>query len=154
MEPVPHIKARLHEKGVLDISWSSAVSTKILSSGLDRKVVLFDIKTGSLMEFPHQKEVTSVDFLNDVSAVSLESDEFFISGTINGYVRLWNVGLKKPVDFHALDNEAAIHTLRFTPDNKQILVGSEKGLLIVLDHEMNRYLHTLTLVCSIRQGST
>ena len=62
-----HIKAQLHDKGILDLSWSSAVSTKILTCGLDRKVVLFDIKTGHLTEFPHKREVTSVDFLNDVS---------------------------------------------------------------------------------------
>lgn len=62
-----HIKANLHSKGILDLSWSSAVSTKILTCGLDKKVVLFDIKNGHLTEFPHEKEVTSVDFLADVS---------------------------------------------------------------------------------------
>ncbi|KAK4345560.1 hypothetical protein RND71_035736 [Anisodus tanguticus] len=102
-----------HQDDVLNLSWSS--SKQLLSSSMDKTVRLWDIETQSCLKmFAH----------NDYGEIPLD-DDHFISGSLDGKVRIWNVSDRKVVDW--TDLHEMVTATCYSPDGEGALIGSHKG---------------------------
>ena len=80
-----------HKGDVLDLCWSH--TDWLLSSSMDKTVRLwYTTMNECLRIFAHQDFVTAIDF-NPVN------DKYFVSGSLDGKMRLWNIPDHKVVDW-------------------------------------------------------
>lgn len=108
---------RGHLNDVLDLSWSK--SQCLLSSSMDKTVKLWHMSRKSCVKtFSHSDYVTCIQF-NPVD------DRFFISGSLDEKVRIWNIPDRQIVDWN--DLHEMITAACYTPDGQGALVGSHKG---------------------------
>lgn len=106
-----------HSSDVLDLAWSS--SNCILSSSKDKTVRLWQLGCDeSLNVFAHSDYVTCIHF-NPVD------DNYFISGSIDGKVRIWGLAEKRVVDW--TDVRDVITAICYQPDGQGFIVGSITG---------------------------
>ncbi|KAG2275362.1 hypothetical protein Bca4012_044597 [Brassica carinata] len=108
---------RGHAGEVLDISWSK--DNSLLSASMDKTVRLW--KLGSNVcrgVFPHNGYVTSVQF-NPVN------ENYFMSGSIDGKVRIWNISGCNVVDW--ADLKDIISAVCYRPDGQGGIIGSLTG---------------------------
>ncbi|CEH16150.1 WD40 repeat-containing protein [Ceraceosorus bombacis] len=84
-EPVREFRG--HTNDVLDLSWSKGGF--LLSASMDKTARLWHLSTPNpLVSFVHGDFVTSASF-------HPKDDRFFLSGSLDGKLRLWNIPLKR-----------------------------------------------------------
>ncbi|KAH9719017.1 hypothetical protein KPL70_005665 [Citrus sinensis] len=106
-----------HSSEVLDLSWSK--NGFLLSSSADKTVRLWQVGIGRCLRvFSHNNYVTSVAF-NPVD------DNYFISGSIDGKVRIWEVRRCQVVDY--TDIREIVSAVCYCPDGKGGIVGTMTG---------------------------
>ncbi|CAK9319981.1 unnamed protein product [Citrullus colocynthis] len=107
-----------HLDDILDLSWSSD-SQLLLSSSCDKTVRLWDMETKSCLKmFAHNDYVTCIQF-NPVD------DDYFISGSLDAKVRIWNIPDRYVVDW--TDLHEMVTAACYTPDGQGAIIGSHKG---------------------------
>ncbi|XP_019462813.1 PREDICTED: WD repeat-containing protein 44-like [Lupinus angustifolius] len=106
-----------HSSDVLDLAWSN--SDILLSSSMDKTVRLWQIGCNHCLSvFHHNDYVTCVQF-NPVD------DKYFISGSIDGKVRIWGICEERVVDW--ADIRDVISAISYQHDGKGFVVGSVTG---------------------------
>ncbi|CAL0306652.1 unnamed protein product [Lupinus luteus] len=106
-----------HFSDVLDLSWSN--SDILLSSSMDRTVRLWRIGCNQCLSiFHHNDYVTCIQF-NPVD------ENYFISGSIDGKVRIWGIREERVVDW--ADIRDVISAISYQKDGKGFVVGSITG---------------------------
>ncbi|KAK8951437.1 hypothetical protein KSP39_PZI003599 [Platanthera zijinensis] len=106
-----------HTSDILDLSWST--SDCLITSSMDKTVRMWKVGfDGCLQIFQHNDYVTCIQF-NPVD------ERYFISGSIDGKVRIWNVYKKQVVDW--VDIRDIVTSLCYQPDGKGFVVGSING---------------------------
>lgn len=107
-----------HLDGVLDLSWSPS-QYLLLSSSMDQTVRLWNLEHQSCLKiFSHSDYVTCIQF-NPVD------DRYFISGSLDGKVRIWSIPDRRVVDWN--DIREVVSAACYTPDGQGGLVGSITG---------------------------
>lgn len=125
-----------HSGEVLDLSWSK--NKFILSSSVDKTVRLWQVGCDQCLKvFYHSNYVTCVQF-NPVD------DDSFISGSIDGKVRIWAISGCQVVDW--TDINEIVTAVCYRPDGKGIIVGSIAGNCRFYDASDNR-LQLYTQLC-------
>ncbi|XP_016476710.1 uncharacterized protein LOC107798251 [Nicotiana tabacum] len=106
-----------HTAGILDLAWSS--SNCLLSSSMDETVRLWEVGSdGCHGVFPHNNYVTCIQF-NPVN------ENIFISGSIDGKVRIWGVPEKRVVEW--ADVHDLVTAVAYQPNGKGFIVGCISG---------------------------
>lgn len=106
-----------HSSDVLDLAWSN--SDILLSSSMDRTVRLWQIGCNQCLSvFDHNDYVTCIQF-NPVD------ENYFISGSIDGKVRIWGIREERVVDW--ADIREVISAISYQQDGKGFVVGSVTG---------------------------
>ncbi|KAI0507738.1 hypothetical protein KFK09_013866 [Dendrobium nobile] len=106
-----------HTSDILDLSWSN--SNCLLTSSMDKTVRMWKVGfDGCLKIFQHNDYVTCIQF-NPVD------ERYFISGSIDGKVRIWSVSESQVVDW--ADIRDIVTSLCYRPDGKGFVVGSING---------------------------
>jgi WD40 repeat protein len=117
LDPTPYRRYKGHKKDVLDLSWSS--SNFLFSASMDKTVRLWHVSVDECLKiFRHNDFVTSI-------AVHPLNEALFLSGSIDGKVRLWNVPnatVNSWVDIHDM-----VTALNFNTDGSKAVVGSMRG---------------------------
>ncbi|KAJ4951551.1 hypothetical protein NE237_028383 [Protea cynaroides] len=117
-----------HVGDVLDLSWSK--SNFLLSSSQDKTVRLWKVGSDECLNvFHHNNYVTCIQF-NPVD------DRYFISGSIDGKVRLWGVPEQRVVDW--ADARDIITAICYQSDGQRCIVGSITGNCRFYDSSGNR----------------
>ncbi|XVF22346.1 hypothetical protein REPUB_Repub12eG0164500 [Reevesia pubescens] len=102
---------------VLDLSWSK--NKHILSSSVDKTVRLWQVGYDECQKvFSHNNYVTCVQF-NPVD------DDYFISGSIDGKVRIWAIPGCQVIDW--TDMTDIVTAVCYRPDGKGAIIGSMNG---------------------------
>ena len=106
-----------HRGDILDLCWSH--TDWLLSSSMDKTVRLwYTTMEECLRIFTHQDFVTSIVF-NPVN------DKFFMSGSLDGKIRLWNIPDLRVVDW--VDIGEMVTSCAFSADGERSVVGTHKG---------------------------
>uniref|UniRef100_A0A7N0TST8 Uncharacterized protein n=1 Tax=Kalanchoe fedtschenkoi TaxID=63787 RepID=A0A7N0TST8_KALFE len=107
-----------HSGDILDLAWSNA--NLLLSSSKDKTVRLWEVGSDDCLKvFHHNDYVTCIQF-NPVD------DKHFITGSIDGKVRIWGVLNGRVVDWvYAKDVVTAVC---YKPDGRGFVVGSVSGV--------------------------
>ncbi|TXG60458.1 hypothetical protein EZV62_015031 [Acer yangbiense] len=106
-----------HASDVLDLAWSN--SNYLLSCSMDKTVRMWQVGCDQCLNvFQHSNYVTCVQF-NPID------DKYFISGSIDGKVRIWGVPQNRVVDW--ADMRDVISAVCYQPDGKGFVVGSITG---------------------------
>ncbi|KAK4840393.1 hypothetical protein QYF36_007779 [Acer negundo] len=106
-----------HASDVLDLAWSN--SNYLLSCSMDKTVCMWQVGCDQCLNvFQHSNYVTCVQF-NPID------DNYFISGSIDGKVRIWGVPQNRVVDW--ADMRDVISAVCYQPDGKGFVVGSITG---------------------------
>ncbi|XP_019857784.1 PREDICTED: WD repeat-containing protein 44-like isoform X1 [Amphimedon queenslandica] len=124
-----------HTADVLDLSWSK--NFFLLSSSMDKTVRLWHISRGEcLCCFQHIDFVTSVTF-------HPRDDRYFLSGSLDGKLRLWNIPDKKVALWNELEGVGShlITAANFCMNGKLAVVGTYDGRCIFYETEHLKY-HT------------
>uniref|UniRef100_A0A0K0F1R0 WD repeat-containing protein 44 n=1 Tax=Strongyloides venezuelensis TaxID=75913 RepID=A0A0K0F1R0_STRVS len=122
---------RGHTSDIVDLSWSK--SYFILSSGNDKTVKLWHLSRNEcLCCFQHMDFVTGVAFLP-------KDDKYFISGSMDGKVRLWHIPDKKVVLWNEVEGSKFITALTFVKNGKYIVVGTYVGQCFFFTTEQLQY---------------
>ena len=124
-----------HRGDILELCWSH--TDWLLSSSMDKTVRLwYTTMSECLRIFTHQDFVTSICF-NPVN------DKFFISGSLDGKLRMWNIPDLKVVDW--VDVGEMVTSCMYAPDGKRAVVGTHKGkcLSYGMDGHKFEYLHDI-----------
>lgn len=106
-----------HEGEVLDLSWSN--NKCLLSSSVDKTVRLWRVGVEQCLRvFSHNTFVTCIQF-------NPMDENYFISGSIDGKVRIWTVLGYEVVDW--TDIKEIVTAVCYQPDGKGAVVGSISG---------------------------
>ncbi|XP_054807304.1 uncharacterized protein LOC129309671 [Prosopis cineraria] len=106
-----------HSSDVLDLAWSN--SEILLSSSADKTVRLWRIGCDQCLSvFCHNDYVTCIQ-------VNPVDESYFITGSIDGKVRIWGVHEERVVDW--ADIHDVITAISYKPDGKGFVVGSISG---------------------------
>ncbi|KAM3359947.1 WD repeat-containing protein [Capsicum galapagoense] len=106
-----------HTAGILELAWSS--SNCVLSSSKDKTVRLWQVGLdGCQGVFHHKNYVTCVQF-NPVN------ENIFISGSIDGKVRIWGVPGKRVMEW--ADVHDIVTAIAYQPNGEGFIVGCISG---------------------------
>uniref|UniRef100_A0ACD5WQY6 Uncharacterized protein n=1 Tax=Avena sativa TaxID=4498 RepID=A0ACD5WQY6_AVESA len=106
-----------HDDVVLDLSWSR--NGDLLSASMDKTVRLWQIGCNSCLKvFSHTNYVTCVHF-------HPTSDNYFISGCLDGLVRIWDVRKCLVVDW--ANSKEIVTAVCYRPDGKGAVAGTITG---------------------------
>lgn len=106
-----------HTAGILDLAWSS--SNCVLSSSKDKTVRLWKVGLDECQGvFHHKNYVTCIQF-NPVN------ENIFISGSIDGKVRIWGVPRKRVLEW--ADAHDIVTAVAYQPNGKGFIVGCISG---------------------------
>ena len=117
-----------HTSDLLDVSWSK--NYFILTSSMDKTVRLWHIsRRECLCCFQHIDFVTAICF-------HPRNDQFFLSGSLDGKLRLWNIPDKKVALWNEVEGSAKlITTANFIQNGKFAVVGTYDGRCIFYRYE-------------------
>ena len=146
-----------HKKDITDLCWSPLKHDLLLSSSIDKCVILWDISKNNnciINKYKHDDYVTCVQF-------SPNNENIFITGCFDKYVRIYNINRNNAresltktgtMNFGLLNLSDRITSLSFYPDGSQIAVGTFNGKIHVYDFMANtaRYNHNFN--CRNRVG--
>nr|XP_023700595.1 WD repeat-containing protein 44-like [Paramormyrops kingsleyae] len=140
--PVPFCKYKGHTADLLDLSWSK--NYFLLSSSMDKTVRLWHIsRRECLVCFQHIDFVTAIAF-------HPRDDRYFLSGSLDGKLRLWNIPDKKVALWNEVDGQSRLITAaNFCQNGKYAVIGTYDGRCIFYDTEHLKY-HTQIHVRSTR----
>ncbi|KAJ8405218.1 hypothetical protein AAFF_G00322090 [Aldrovandia affinis] len=140
--PVPFCKYKGHTADLLDLSWSK--NYFLLSSSMDKTVRLWHIsRRECLCCFQHIDFVTAIAF-------HPRDDRYFLSGSLDGKLRLWNIPDKKVALWNEVDGQTRLITAaNFCQNGKYAVIGTYDGRCIFYDTEHLKY-HTQIHVRSTR----
>ncbi|KAI8498978.1 WD repeat-containing protein 44 [Branchiostoma belcheri] len=129
---IPFCSYRGHTADVLDLSWSK--NYFILSSSMDKTVRLWHIsRRECLCCFQHIDFVTAIAF-------HPRDDRYFLSGSLDGKLRLWNIPDKKVALWNELDGDIKLITAaNFCENGRFAVVGTYDGRCIFFDTEHLKY---------------
>ncbi|XP_063967145.1 WD repeat-containing protein 44-like [Lytechinus pictus] len=121
-----------HTADLLDISWSK--NYFILSSSMDKMVRLWHIsRSECLCCFQHIDFVTAIAF-------HPRDDRYFLSGSLDGKLRLWNIPDKKVALWNEVDGPTKLITAaNFIQNGRFSVVGTYDGRCIFYDTEHLKY---------------
>lgn len=121
-----------HTADLLDVSWSR--NNFILSSSMDKTVRLWHISSPNcLCCFQHVDFVTAIAF-------HPRDDRYFLSGSLDGKLRLWNIPDKKVALWNELDGQTKLITAaNFCQKGKFAVVGSYDGRCVFYNTEQLKY---------------
>ncbi|KAJ0004449.1 hypothetical protein NQD34_010663 [Periophthalmus magnuspinnatus] len=147
---VPFCKYKGHTADLLDLSWSKSdmflllQNFFLLSSSMDKTVRLWHIsRRECLCCFQH------IDFVT-VIAFHPRDDRYFLSGSLDGKLRLWNIPDKKVALWNEVDGQTRLITAaNFCQNGKYAVIGTYDGRCIFYDTERLKY-HTQIHVRSTR----
>ncbi|XP_035703924.1 WD repeat-containing protein 44 isoform X2 [Folsomia candida] len=127
-----------HTADLLDIAWSK--SFFVLSSSMDRTVRLWHIsRRECLCCFQHIDFVTAIAF-------HPRDDRYFLSGSLDGKLRLWNIPDKKVALWNEVNGPNNLITAaNFCQNGKFAVVGTYDGRCIFYHTEQLKY-HTQIIV--------
>ncbi|XP_061092392.1 WD repeat-containing protein 44 [Conger conger] len=139
---VPFCKYKGHTADLLDLSWSK--NYFLLSSSMDKTVRLWHIsRRECLCCFQHIDFVTAIAF-------HPRDDRYFLSGSLDGKLRLWNIPDKKVALWNEVDGQTRLITAaNFCQNGKYAVIGTYDGRCIFYDTEHLKY-HTQIHVRSTR----
>lgn len=140
--PKPFCTYSGHASDLLDVAWSK--NYFILSSSMDKTVRLWHIsRRECLCCFQHIDFVTAIVF-------HPRDDRYFLSGSLDGKLRLWNIPDKKVAVWNEIDGPAKLITAaNFCQNGKFAVVGSYDGRCIFYTTDQLKY-HTQIHVRSTR----
>lgn len=140
--PKPFCVYSGHTSDLLDVSWSK--NYFILSSSMDKTVRLWHISRGEcLCCFQHIDFVTAIVF-------HPKDDRYFLSGSLDGKLRLWNIPDKKVAVWNEVDGKTKLITAaNFCQNGKFAVVGTYDGRCIFYTTDQLKY-HTQIDVRSTR----
>ncbi|KAJ9081490.1 hypothetical protein DSO57_1014036 [Entomophthora muscae] len=128
-----------HQSDVLDLSWSK--SGFLLSSSTDKTVRLWHVgRSECLCCYQHVDFVTSVAF-------HPKNDRYFLSGSLDCRIRLWNIPEKKVASWAELPDSNLVTAVGFSPSGRLAIAGSYHGLCLLYKTE-GLELHTQITVKS------
>ncbi|XP_037126250.1 WD repeat-containing protein 44 isoform X1 [Syngnathus acus] len=138
----PFCKYKGHTADLLDLSWSK--NFFLLSSSMDKTVRLWHIsRRECLCCFQHIDFVTAITF-------HPRDDRYFLSGSLDGKLRLWNIPDKKVALWNEVDGQTRLITAaNFCQNGKYAVIGTYDGRCIFYDTERLKY-HTQIHVRSTR----
>uniref|UniRef100_A0A0D9ZPF0 Uncharacterized protein n=4 Tax=Oryza TaxID=4527 RepID=A0A0D9ZPF0_9ORYZ len=114
-EPVHEFRG--HSGDVLDLSWSS--NKHLLSASTDKTVRMWEIGYANCIRvYPHSNFVTCVQF-------NLADENLFISGSIDGKIRVWDITRSSVVDW--VDIRDIVTAVCYRPGGKGVVVGTITG---------------------------
>ncbi|TSP36065.1 WD repeat-containing protein 44 [Bagarius yarrelli] len=139
---IPFCKYKGHTADLLDLSWSK--NYFLLSSSMDKTVRLWHIsRRECLCCFQHIDFVTAIAF-------HPRDDRYFLSGSLDGKLRLWNIPDKKVALWNEVDGQTRLITAaNFCQNGKYAVIGTYDGRCIFYDTERLKY-HTQIHVRSTR----
>ncbi|CAO2046083.1 unnamed protein product [Urochloa humidicola] len=106
-----------HASDILDMAWSKL--DFLLTSSKDKTVRMWKVGCDDcLAVFKHRDYVTCVQF-------NPADEKYFVSGSIDGKVRVWDVSEKRVVDW--ADARRIITAVSYQPDAKGLIVGTVPG---------------------------
>ncbi|CAF1455193.1 unnamed protein product [Adineta ricciae] len=122
-----------HQAPVLDVAWSKSLF--ILSSSMDKTVRLWHLsRSECLCFFRH------VDFVSAI-AFHPRDDRYFVSASLDGHVRLWNIPDKRVVYWSLIPAQASsqitaaqanlITAVNFCDDGRKVTVGTFDGRFLL-----------------------
>lgn len=140
--PKPFCTYSGHTSDLLDVSWSK--NYFVLSSSMDKTVRLWHISRGEcLCCFQHIDFVTAIAF-------HPRDDRYFLSGSLDGKLRLWNIPDKKVAVWNEVDGQTKLITAaNFCQNGKFAVVGTYDGRCIFYTTDQLKY-HTQIDVRSSR----
>ncbi|KAJ2939007.1 hypothetical protein O0L34_g18984 [Tuta absoluta] len=140
--PKPFCVYMGHTSDLLDVSWSK--NYFLLSSSMDKTVRLWHISRGEcLCCFQHIDFVTAIVF-------HPRDDRYFLSGSLDGKLRLWNIPDKKVAVWNEVDGKTKLITAaNFCQNGKFAVVGTYDGRCIFYTTDQLKY-HTQIDVRSTR----
>uniref|UniRef100_A0A183DRY5 WD repeat-containing protein 44 n=1 Tax=Gongylonema pulchrum TaxID=637853 RepID=A0A183DRY5_9BILA len=139
--PKPLCTYRGHTADVLDLSWSR--NYFILSSGMDRTVKLWHLsRPECLCCFQHMDFVTCIAFMP-------KDDRYFLSGSLDGKLRLWHIPDKKVALWNEVEQVKFITAIAFAKNGKFAVVGTYDGRCFFFTTDQLKY-HTVIDVRSTR----
>uniref|UniRef100_A0A914DNZ7 WD repeat-containing protein 44 n=1 Tax=Acrobeloides nanus TaxID=290746 RepID=A0A914DNZ7_9BILA len=142
MSPKPFCVYRGHTAHVLDLCWSPR-NYFILSSGMDCTVKLWHLtRSECLCCFQHMDFVTCVAFMP-------KDDRYFISGSLDGKIRLWHIPEKKVALWNEVEQVKFITAITFVRNGKFVVVGTYNGRCFFYSTDQLKY-HTVIDVRSSR----
>ncbi|XP_059624445.1 uncharacterized protein LOC132267321 [Cornus florida] len=106
-----------HTGDVFDLAWSK--SHCLLSSSKDKTVRLWQVGCNDCLSvFHHNSYVTCIQF-------NPADENYFISGSIDGKVRIWGLSKRRVVDW--ADVQDVVTAISYQPNGKGFVVGSVSG---------------------------
>ncbi|VDL57978.1 unnamed protein product, partial [Hymenolepis diminuta] len=122
--PQPLLVYRGHEGVITELAWSKNLF--LLSTGMDRQVRLWHVsRRECLCAFSHNDTVPAIVF-------HPKDDRYFLSGSLDGKLRLWNIPDKK-VRFWV---DTIITCATFACDSTKVVVGSYDGRVMFFTTEL------------------
>jgi len=111
----------MNSMGMMMSSWifHGQKNRELLSASMDKTVRLWKVGCNSCLKvFSHSNYVTCIQF-------KPTNDDYFISGCIDGMVRIWDVPRCQVVDW--ADNKEIVTAVCYSPDGKGAVVGTLTG---------------------------
>uniref|UniRef100_A0A183BSH4 WD repeat-containing protein 44 n=1 Tax=Globodera pallida TaxID=36090 RepID=A0A183BSH4_GLOPA len=141
--PKPLCVFRGHTADVLDLSWSPR-NYFLLSSGMDRTAKLWHLNRNEcLCSFQHIDFVTCLAFMP-------KDDRYFISGSLDGKIRLWHIPEKKVAIWNEVEQvNKFITAMTFVKNGKFVVIGTFLGRCFFYSTDQLKY-HTVIDVRSSR----
>lgn len=126
---------RGHSNDILDLSWSKGGF--LLSASMDKTARLWHLSwPNSLVSFVHGDFVTSACF-------HPKDDRFFLSGSLDGKLRLWNIAAKKVQKSQEVPG--LITATSFTRSGKTACVGTFAGAALFYNTDELQYTSSIAV---------
>lgn len=127
----PYREYEGHTADVLDLSWCYSRNTFLLSSSMDKTVRLWHVsRVECLACFLHEDFVTAITF-------HPRNDKYFLSGSLDCKLRLWNIPEKKVALWNEIGSEGCnlITAANFCSGGKFAVAGTYDGRCVFFNTE-------------------